>query len=47
MANIDSVTDSLIIRSKIIGDAIGKGDLKVVRGIYSLDTGKVDFWGMK
>jgi carbonic anhydrase len=47
MANIDAVTDSLIVRSKIIGDAIGKGQLKVARGIYSLDTGKVDFWGVK
>jgi carbonic anhydrase len=47
MANIDFVTDSLIVRSKIIGDAIAKGQLKVARGIYSLDTGKVDFWGIK
>jgi carbonic anhydrase len=47
MANIDAVTDGLILRSKIIGDAIAKGQLKVVRGIYSLDTGRVDFWGMK
>ncbi len=47
MANIDSVTENLVVRSKIIGDAVAKGNLKVVRGIYSLDSGRVDFWGMK
>lgn len=47
MANIDAVTESLTVRSRIIGDAIVMGKLKVVRGIYSLDTGRVDFWGSK
>ncbi|MBS1961664.1 MAG: carbonic anhydrase [Bdellovibrionales bacterium] len=47
MANIDSVTENLVVRSKTIGDALTKGNLKVVRGIYSMDTGRVDFWGLK
>jgi carbonic anhydrase len=47
MANIDAVTDNLVVRSKVIGDAIAKGNLKVVRGIYSLESGRVDFWGLK
>ena len=47
MANIDSVTESLLVRSKVVGEAIGKGNLKIVRGIYSLESGKVDFWGLK
>jgi carbonic anhydrase len=47
MANIDSVTENLVVRSKVISDAIAKGNLKVARGIYSLETGRVDFWGMK
>lgn len=47
MANIDAVTDNLVVRSKVIGDAIAKGNLKVVRGIYSLESGRVDFWGIK
>lgn len=47
MANIDSVTENLVVRSKPIADAIAKGNLKVVRGIYSLESGRVDFWGLK
>lgn len=47
MANIDSVTESLLVRSAIIGSAVQKGQLKVVRGIYSLESGRVDFWGSK
>lgn len=43
-ANIDAVTESLLVRSKIIGEGVEKGSLKIVRGIYALDTGKVDFW---
>ncbi len=46
-ANIDAVTDNLIVRSAIIGKAVSGGKLKVVRGIYSLDTGRVDFWSAK
>jgi len=47
MANVDAITENLMVRSQIVGEAMAKGDLKIVRGIYSLDTGKVDFWGLK
>lgn len=47
MANVDAVTEQLLVRSKIISHAIAEGKLKIVRGIYSLDSGKVDFWGLK
>ncbi len=30
-------------RSSIIGDAVSKGDVKIVPAYYNLDTGKVDF----
>lgn len=47
MANVDAVTEQLMVRSHIISHAMSEGHLKVVRGIYSLETGKVDFWGLK
>lgn len=47
MANVDAVTEQLTVRSHIISHAMGEGKLKVVRGIYSLESGKVDFWGVK
>jgi carbonic anhydrase len=47
MANIDAVTEQLLVRSKILSDAVAKGSVKVVRGIYGLDTGRVDFWGYR
>lgn len=46
-SNVDAVTEQLLARSKIVSDAIAEGKLKTVRGIYSLDTGKVEFWGLK
>lgn len=46
-ANIDAVTENLTVRSRIIADAVAKGKLKIVRGIHSLETGRVDFWGTK
>ncbi len=45
MANVDAVTEQLLVRSKIVGDAVQSGRLKISRGIYSLDSGRVDFWG--
>ena len=33
----------LTTRSKIIGDAVAKGDVEIVPAYYNLDTGKVDF----
>lgn len=47
IANVDAVTEQLLVRSKIISHAVEAGKLKIVRGIYSLDSGKVDFWGIK
>jgi carbonic anhydrase len=46
-ANIDAVTENLVVRSAIISKAVSGGKLRVVRGIYSLDTGRVDFWSGK
>jgi carbonic anhydrase len=47
MANIDAVTEQLLVRSRILSDAIAKGKVKVVRGIYGLESGRVDFWGYR
>jgi carbonic anhydrase len=44
MANVDAVATDLIKRSKIVARLVGEGKLRIVRGIYSLETGKVDFW---
>ena len=46
-AHIDAVAENLGVRSRIIGDAVSKGQLKIVRGVYSLESGRVDFWGLK
>lgn len=47
MKNVDSVTERLVIRSKIVRDAVLRGQLKIVRAIYGLSSGKVDIWGEK
>jgi carbonic anhydrase len=47
MANVDAVSEQLLLRSRIISSAVAKGELKLVRGIYSMESGKVDFWGLK
>ena len=41
--NAEMVTQDLVNRSKIIGDAAASGDVKVVPAYYNLDSGKVDF----
>jgi len=46
MANVDAVGEQLKLRSHIISHALAEGKIKIVRGIYSLDSGKVEFWGM-
>jgi carbonic anhydrase len=33
----------LVSKSKIIGDAVASGDVKIVPAYYNLDSGKVDF----
>ena len=45
--NIDAVADHLLLRSKILREANEKGTLKITRAIYSLGTGKVEFWDQK
>ncbi len=47
MANVDAVSEQLLVRSSIIRTAVDSGKLKIVRGIYGLESGKVDFWGYK
>ncbi|MBC7387564.1 MAG: hypothetical protein H7301_15540 [Cryobacterium sp.] len=47
MANVDAVSEALLLRSKVVSDAVARGKLKIVRGIYGLESGKVDFWGLK
>jgi carbonic anhydrase len=47
MANIDAVTEQLLVRSRILSDSVAKGKVKVVRGIYGLESGRVDFWGYR
>jgi len=41
--NASLTVQELINRSKIIGDAVAKGDVKVVAAYYNLDSGRVDF----
>ncbi len=46
MQNVDAVAEGLVKRSKIVRDFVATGQVKVVRGVYSLETGKVDFWSV-
>ncbi len=41
--NAELTVGELKNRSEIIGNAINKGDVKVVHAYYNLDSGKVDF----
>lgn len=47
MANVDAVASSLANRSKILKKYIGEGQVKIIKGVYSLESGKVDFWDDK
>ena len=42
--NVSAVAESLVKRSKIVRDAVNSGKVKIAKAIYSLSTGKVDFW---
>lgn len=44
ISNVNAVTCGLLRRSKIVRDAVQSGQLKISPSIYSLETGKVDFW---
>ena len=42
--NVNGVSDQLVKRSPIVRKAVAEGTVTIVRGIYGLSTGKVDFW---
>ncbi len=44
MANVDSVAADLVKRSKLIRELAASGKVRIVRAIYGLESGKVDFW---
>jgi carbonic anhydrase len=44
MANVDAVAEDLRQRSEIVRERVEKGDLRIVRSIYDLSTGQVEFW---
>ena len=41
--NANMTAEELVSKSKIIGDAVASGDVKIVPAYYNLDSGKVDF----
>ena len=43
-ANVEGVARGLLTRSTIIRHAVEHGELTIVRGLYHLDSGKVDIW---
>lgn len=43
-ANVDGVADDLMRQSEIISHGVSSGKVRIVRGIYRLESGKVDFW---
>lgn len=43
-ANVNGVVRNLLARSKLIAERVKSGTLKISSAIYSLDSGKVDFW---
>lgn len=44
MSNVDGVTRQLVKRSHILRRAVSEGRVAVVKGIYSLESGKVEYW---
>ena len=45
--NIDFHADELVQTSALIKSRIAKGEVKIVRAIYDLKTGEVEFWSEK
>lgn len=45
MFNVDKVADKLVKRSKIVKSAVDSGKISIVKAVYGLESGKVDFWG--
>ncbi|OFZ78316.1 MAG: hypothetical protein A3K03_03610 [Bdellovibrionales bacterium RIFOXYD1_FULL_44_7] len=44
MKNVSAVAANLVKRSKIIHHKVALGKISIVKAIYSIETGKVDFW---
>ena len=44
--NVNGVSEQLVKRSAIVRKAVEEGKVTIVRAIYGLSTGKVDFWGI-
>ena len=42
-ANVDAVTTKLLKRSRIVRDQVKSGGVSIVKAVYSLETGKVEF----
>lgn len=42
-SNVDGVTKDLLERSAILRDAVGSGEVKVVKAMYHLDSGNVEW----
>lgn len=42
-ANVDGVARDLLLRSEILRDAVTTGELKIVRAMYHLESGNVEF----
>lgn len=42
-SNVDGVARDLLLRSAILRDAVTSGDVKLVRAMYNLESGKVEF----
>jgi carbonic anhydrase len=42
-ANVNGVAHDLLARSQILRDAMATGEVKIVRAVYHLETGKVDW----
>ena len=42
--NVSAVSADLLIRSSVVQDAVGSGPVKIVQGLYSLETERVEFW---
>lgn len=43
-ANVEAVAKRLVTRSSIIRKSVESGEVKIVPGIYSLESGMVEFW---
>lgn len=42
-ANVDGVARDLLVRSQILRDAVTSGEVKIVRAMYHLESGNVEF----